>query len=294
MYKKALEARPNRASRKLKERFIEMTIMRSRLVLTEANSEMEAIPLYMEDIDSVMAKTSDINDELKKEYADFLVLLADSILVNGKLSDALDLIDKAADVAANPSRAIQKKDSLIEEYTVQNIEMAKNEYETGIENKDPLSLISAEYHLKAALLFDSTDSAAQELLSKVKQKNIDTYSAYTTAVGDDIPDSNIYNRINVYDILMAISLQSRSGNVLRLKTRMYNYSNNPQRLRHKNFSVVDVNGREYTALASSRIPTEILDQEHETKMNLVFPAPSAAVKKLVYENGEYYSEKHFR
>jgi hypothetical protein len=46
------------------------------------------------------------------------------------------------------------------------------------------------------------------------------------------------------------------------------------------------------ATASSKIDPEILDTQHETKtIKLVFPGVAGAIKKLVYENGEHYTEK---
>jgi hypothetical protein len=75
---------------------------------------------------------------------------------------------------------------------------------------------------------------------------------------------------------------------------MFNNSYNPQRLKPENFYLVDVKGQKYKAAASSKIDPEILDTEHETKtIKLVFPGAPATIKKLVYENGEHYSEKLF-
>jgi hypothetical protein len=74
---------------------------------------------------------------------------------------------------------------------------------------------------------------------------------------------------------------------------IYNYSYNPLRLKSEQFSILDENGKEYTA-RPSRIDPEILDQEHEAnKLKLSFPAPSGAISKLMYKNAEHYTEKCF-
>jgi hypothetical protein len=75
---------------------------------------------------------------------------------------------------------------------------------------------------------------------------------------------------------------------------MFNNSYNPQRLKPENFSLVDDKGEKYIAAASSKIDPEILDTQRETKkITLVFPKTKGAIKKLVYSNGEHYSEKMF-
>ena len=75
---------------------------------------------------------------------------------------------------------------------------------------------------------------------------------------------------------------------------MFNNSYNPQRLKPENFYLVDEKGQKYKAAASSKIDPEILDTQHETKaIKLVFPGAPDNAKKLVYENGEHYTEKLF-
>jgi len=172
-----------------------------------------------------------------------------------------------------------------------NYEIAKAEYERGVADKDHESLVRAEYYAQLALLYDKGNAEAAEVLSKVRTVNLPTYSAYEAVITDK-PDSNIYDQVNKYDILLAIPVVQKAGNVT-LKAEMYNYSYNPQRLRPENFSLEDVSGKRYKALGSSKIDKEILDQEHECKMRLVFPRVSGKIRKLVYENGEHLSEKYF-
>jgi hypothetical protein len=75
---------------------------------------------------------------------------------------------------------------------------------------------------------------------------------------------------------------------------MFNNSYNPQRLKPENFYLVDTQGQKHKAAASSKIDPEILDTQHETKtIRLSFPGAPANIKKLVYENGEHYTEKLF-
>jgi hypothetical protein len=131
-----------------------------------------------------------------------------------------------------------------------------------------------------------------DLLSKTRELNTATYSAYLKVI-DPPPDTTIFDAINKFDILLAIAAQLKRGRTLTMQVTMWNNSYNPQRLRYDRFYLLDENGKKYTALKSSKIKPEILDQEVETKLTLNFPAPKARIEKFVYENKPHYSEKRF-
>ena len=100
-------------------------------------------------------------------------------------------------------------------------------------------------------------------------------------------------QVDKYDIFMAISSEAQRVNSLSMKVDMFNYSYNPLRLKAEHYYLVDTDDKKYPASKSSTIKPEILDQDHETQIALVFPKPRNQIKKLVYENGDHYSEKHF-
>ena len=60
---------------------------------------------------------------------------------------------------------------------------------------------------KVALMYDKDYPGANELLSKLYQENRGTYSAYEAVVIDK-PDTNIYDAVNKYDILLAVPVLS--------------------------------------------------------------------------------------
>jgi hypothetical protein len=66
-------------SYKFKQRFLEITLNRANMVLEEGSYDMDAIHLFMEDLDSLLNKDSPA--DLKQRYTDFLCLMADSSLV---------------------------------------------------------------------------------------------------------------------------------------------------------------------------------------------------------------------
>jgi hypothetical protein len=243
----------------------------------------------MEDIDSVLS--ADVNPELRGRYADLLILLADSNITQQKLFKGLEFIKKAVDVAADPTPYKSKLEKVTSNLAEDNLEIAKMTYDHAVKEKDHEALVRAEFRVKLAKYYNPELEGADEMLGKLYQVNLPHYSAYE-AVVEDKPDSNIYDEINKYDIMLAIPEVKRGGGVTAI-VNMYNYSYNPLRLRASDFALVDANGKKYKARGSSNLKKEILDQEHEVKMVLRFPRPGAKIKKLVYENGDHYTEKNF-
>ncbi len=289
-YQQAIKAHPNKVNNRLLNRFVEMTLSRANMVLHEGSSNYDALPLYMDDLDSNM--TAEVKPELKTQYANFIVKLADSSFTNQKIYKGLEYLDKALAIAPDKSAIQEKKDGVIENLAKDNFEMAKMEYEHGKKEKDHEALVRAEYYAKLALYYDENYPGAQELLSELYKQNLKTYSAYEAVVTDK-PDSSIYYQVNKYDILLAVPTYKVGRSVV-AKVSMYNYSYNPLRVMSSNFALVDANGKKYSASKSSKIQKEILDQEHELdKMTLIFPKPRAKIKKLVYEYKDHRSEKYF-
>lgn len=288
-YKKAMDAHPNRIGLRLRNRFIEMTLERAEMVINEGSAEMDAIPLFMRDIDGNL--TADVESQNKERYANFLVTLADSCFKKYRLYEGLNLLDKAAGVAVNKAPIEAKKKNKMDNFAQENYDAAEIEYVNGKTNQDAESLVRAEFMVKVALLYDENYPNAQKLLSDLRKENKGTYSAYEAVVTDK-PDSNIYDAVNKYDILLAVPDIMAGRNPV-AKVEMYNYSCNPQRLRGRNFFIEDVNGKKFKALPSSKFGREIIDQEHETKMTLRFRSSGAKIKKLAYESDdkEHYTEK---
>ena len=289
-YKRAVEKHPDKITPRLRNRFVEMALVRGYLILREGGYNYEAVPLLREEIDKYWAP--DIADSLKNLYASFMVELADSALQHSSISKAVNDLNRAITVAANKEKFETAKSDrvsgLVEEYYV----MGKAELEQGRETKNQESLVRAEFYAKMVLALDSTHEGAQKLLSEAYRENIDALSVYKRVI-DPPPDTSLFREINEYDIFLAVAAQKPRARNHLLKVSMWYYSYNPQRLKPKSFKLVDVNGTEYTALPSSKVAPEFLDLEHETELTLVFPKPKARIQKLVYKNPPHYTEKFF-
>ncbi len=290
MYDKAIKANPDKISPTLRSRYVEMTLVRAGMVINEGAAHMEAIPLLLDDVEKHIV-SADIPANLKQQYALLLVQLADSNSASEKYDDAIKTIERAAKFASDPTPISAKKQEVIKKVAQENYELADGEYSIAKSNKDAEAFVKAEFYALTALYFDSTHAEAKKLLSIVRKENLGTYSAYLKVI-DPIPDSTVFRKVNKYDILMAMPTMQRRGGTIATIIDIYNYSYNPLRLKSGNFSLVDVNGKKYKAL-QARITPELLDQEHEAKLKLSFPAPKADIAKLVYEEDEHLSEKFF-
>jgi hypothetical protein len=292
MYKSAVDEKGKRASRQLRERFVEMCTKRATLMLTEGSYDLDAIPIFVADLDK--AYTPDLPGQLLDGYAELLKLMADSVVARDKILDAFAKMDKAISVAANKDKYIQAKKDLATRFVTENFEEAKQEYTGGKASKDPEELVRAEYHIQLVLYMDSTNAEAQKLLSDIYRETVGTYSAYLRVV-EFIPDTALFRKIWRWHILLAIPQQNIKGGSASLTVKMYNYANNPQRLFAKSFYLEDVSGNKYFASEGSKIEPEILDQERETELKLSFSGIKGEIKKLCYDvnNGEYRSEKMF-
>ena len=286
-YRKAVTANPDKVSTKLRNRFLDMCILRAQMVLDEGSATMDAIPLLMEDIEGQLK--DDAQPEMKQRYAAFLVQMGDSSADKRRYIDALKYYERAIDKAADAAPFREKRNSIISKVAEENYLTGLMELESGIKDKDETKVIRAEYFAKVALYFDSTYKDALKLLSDCYKANINTYSAFLTVV-DDYTDTLMFRKINKYDILLAIYSQGKGGT---MEVRMHSNTYNPLRMKSQDFALVDVNGKKYPATAGDKMDPDILDQEREALYKLRFPTPSAAVKKLVYENGPHYSEKNF-
>jgi septum formation topological specificity factor MinE len=291
-YQKAIKTHPDKINISLRNQYLEMALLRANMILTEGSVDMDAVPLLIKDVDNML--TPDVNEVNRESYAAFLVLYADSNFARSKLYKALNTLDKAVEVAVNKAPIEEKKKSKLDNFARENYDAAEIEMINGKTNEDAECLVRAEFIAQVALLYDKNYKEAKELLSEIRKENVGTYSAYE-AVVIDRPDTNIFDQVNKYDILLAVPVMQVTGSSVLMKVEMYNYSCNPQRLRPRNYYIVDTNGKQFKALSSSNIDREIVDQEHEVKMKLRFRKSGAKIEKLVYESDdkEHYTEKYF-
>jgi hypothetical protein len=286
MYQRAIETHPDKISSKLRDRYIEMSLVRARMVLDEGSASSDAIPLFSRDIEKYLTGNASLN--LSQEYALFLVQMADSFAVKEHFDQSLFYIDKAVSYASDPSSLVKRKQELVGKVAKENLEIAQAEYDNGKKNKeDAEAFVRAEYYTLTALLFDSTNTDAAKLLSELRKENTGTYSAYLKVI-TNIPDSAIFRKVNKYDILLAIPSKGQGT----IEVNMYNYSFNPLKMKSDHFFVVDKMGKWYQA-RPTKLEPEMLDQEHEGKFKLSFPAPTSEIVKLVYHNPPHYTEKRF-
>jgi hypothetical protein len=289
-YKTAISAHPDKISPRLRSRFLELALKRGRMILTEGGYWFEAVPLILDEIEKRWS--ADVPDSLKDMYGELLVQLADSGFENTHVSVGLENLDKAVEKSADKARFAKARTDRIGNLAEQYQAMATAELTQGKENKDAESMVRAEFYAQMALEFDSASMEAASLLSKARVENVSTYSLYKKVI-DPPPDTVLYKKINKYDIFMAVAAQLNKGRTTTMQVTMWNYSYNPQRLKPQSFKLQDTNGKQYTALGSSTIKPEILDQEFETKLTLQFPSPGARIYKLIYDNPPHYSEKLF-
>jgi hypothetical protein len=286
MYRRVIDAHPDKISPKLRGRFLELSLLRVKMVLDEGSASSDAIPLFCTDIEKYL--TRDAPPNLRQEYALFLVQMADSFSVKERFNQSLLYIDKAISFASAPAPLAQRKVDLLKKVSRENFDVAQAEFENGNQNKDDAeAYVRAEYYAVAALYFDSSNADAVKLLSTLRKKNAGTYSAYLKVI-ENIPDSEAFRKINKYDILLAVP--SISGT--KLEINMYNYSFNPLKLKSEHFFIADKGGKRYKA-NPAKIEPEMLDQEHEAKFKLSFPRPAGEIAKLIYDNPPHYSEKCF-
>ena len=283
-YQKWNNSHPDKSKLSLafRQKFIEMTLIRANMVLSEGTYDMDPIKLFIKDIDTCLTK--ELGGEIGQEYAKFLLMMADSSVARNKLDDALDWITKAQKVVDDPSPMEAKRKALITDFTKQFYEMASQAFNEGKDSKDPEVLLKAEYYVQLVLVYDPNYPGAADLLSNLRRANVNTYSGYARVI-----EGKLDPRVNKFDIYLAVV----SGTT-NMTLSMFNYSYNPLRLKAENFYLVDVKGEKYKALPSSKLDPEILDTQHETKkLHLVFPKPKGELKKVVYQDGEHYSEKLF-
>ena len=287
-YQKALQAHPDKVSSTLRSRYIEMSLVRAKMVLDEGSAQSDPIRYFMADIEKYM--TPDAAPNLRQEYALFLIQLADSFSIRQNFQQALATIDKAISFASDPSSLVQVKQKLIGSVAKENFELATVEFENGKQNKDADALVRAEYYCNMSRLFDSTNKDAAALLGELHKANLATYSGYLKVI-ENIQDSALFRKVNKYNILLAVPTVGGGGTSMTIG--IYNYSYNPLRMKSEHFFIVDDAGKRYKAM-EKKIEPEILDQEREIKnLTLQFPRPAGKVVKLVYENGPHYTEKCF-
>jgi hypothetical protein len=284
-YQRTLKATPNKHNLPLsfQQRFLEITLNRADMVLYEGSLDMDALHLFMEDIDSVMNKETPV--DLRQRYANLISSMADSCLGRGQVDQALKWLTKAGTVIDNPAPYEAKKKQIVTDFSKQFMGTAEDAFNRSKEDKDPEQAIKAEYYVLLAMVFDPAIQGGEKLLSELRKVNLNTYSGYAKVV-----EGKLDKRVNKFDILLAVTKNAKGS----MTICMFNNSYNPQRLKPENFYLVDASGQKHKAAASSKIDPEILDTQHETKtIRLAFPGAPATIKKLVYENGEHYSEKLF-
>lgn len=287
MYEKAMKANPNKISPKLRNRFFEMTLLRASMVINEGTAQSEALEYFMKDLDK--NTTPELSPELKQQYALLVAQMADSSLAKERFADAAELYEKALGIANDKAPVEAKKAALNTKMARENYDIAELEFTNAKANKDVEGYIKAEYYTLLSMLYDSTNSDTKKLISAIRKENASTYSAFVRVI-EGYSDTVLFRRVNKWDILLAVPTIQSKGSVSAV-VNIYNNSWNPLRMRSTDFYIVDVNGKEYAAKVS-KIDPEMLDQQHETKCKLSFPAPSGAIKKIIYRNGEHYSEKY--
>ncbi|MCL2182326.1 MAG: hypothetical protein FWB85_02505 [Chitinispirillia bacterium] len=288
-YRKAVMAKPDGVSTKLRNRFLEMALVRAKMMLEEGSYKMDGIPLLMEDIENQLK--DDALPENRQNYGAFLAQMGDSAAARTRYIDALAYYDRAIEKANDPTPFKDKRTGVIKNVAGENYELGMMNWEIGQREKNDVeATVKAEYYAKVALYFDSTHAKALKLLSDCYKANINTYSAYLMVMDGEYSDTIVFRKINKYDILLAPEATKGSTHKIRMHSNTYN----PLRMRSEHFMLVDTNGKRYPANAGSKMDPDILDQEREGIYLVTFPnTGKATIKKVIYENGPHYTEKNF-
>jgi hypothetical protein len=289
MYDQAMKANPGNITPTLRNRYIEMTLIRANMVLNEGAAHMDAIPLFMEDVKKNL--TPEVTPDLKQQFALFMLQLADSSFVKEKYDDAIKIVEDAKAYASDVAPINTKKAQIIGKVSEENLAIGEIEFANGKSEKNEESFVKAEFYALTALYFDSNNVAAKKLLTNSRKENLATYSAFLKVI-DPIPDSAVFKKINKYDVLLAMPTMQKRGGMVSTIISIYNYSWGPLRLKSENFYLVDGKGKKYVA-KSARLTPELLDQEHEAKLKLSFPAPAGEIVSLVYEEGKDHRSEKF-
>jgi tetratricopeptide (TPR) repeat protein len=288
MYDKAVKAKQDKITPKLRNRYVEMILIRAGMVLNEGAAQSEAIPLFIEDLDKYL--TPDVSPELKQQYALFLVQLADTNVANEQYVKALATFDKAMSVANDKSAIESKKSQMLAKIAADNYGMAEAEFKIAKEDKDEEGFIKADYYTLVSMHYDSTNPKTKKLLSDIYKENKATYSAYVRVI-EGYTDTAIFKGVNKWDILLAVPVLQQKGSSVTSIINIYNNSYNPLRMKASDFMLVNESGKEFPA-SQTRIEPEMLDQQHETKCKLTFSGVSGNIVKVIYRNGEHYTEKY--
>jgi hypothetical protein len=152
-YLKAINAREDAGkpvSTELIDKFIKTTIIRSNMILTEASANVEAIDLFINDVDSVMSDKA--SPEIRNQYAQLLSRLADSAMTNGHVTRYVSLMDKAIDIADNSTTFKEKKEEQVGSYVDKSLKIAKK-VAAAAESTEVSSgtLVRGEFYAKKAL-----------------------------------------------------------------------------------------------------------------------------------------------
>ncbi len=280
-FQKAVQADPAKITIQLRNRFLEMSLVRAEMVLNDGTATNDALTLYQkQDIDPLL--NGDVKPETHDRYATFLTSLADSMFAMGRLTDGFQLITKAADVCADKAKFGHVRDSIVGNKAQEFVDKAKNEIGPDLaKNSDPVALIRAEFFVQAAMLYNKDLAGAKDLLTQLRIKNLGTLSAYRSVFVDDLPDTTVFRAVNKYYFFMAVT--KKNGDIP-TDVLCFNYSPNAQRMLPQCFFLVDENGKEYPATACKAPPSfDMLDQQKKTTVQLKFPPISGKIQKLYFK-----------
>ncbi|MDR3013166.1 MAG: hypothetical protein LBU70_08155 [Chitinispirillales bacterium] len=296
-YREAVMANPQNVSTRLRNRFIEMCIVRARLMLEEGGVNMGGIPLLMNDIEAQLK--DDVETSVRQDYARFLAQLGDSSSVRRRFIDALRYYDRAISKAADPAPFREMRAGVIGDVVQENYEIAKFELAAGRREKEEedktTHFIRAEYFAKVALYFDSTFVPAQTVLGEIYKENIWSYSAFVSVIRD-YTDTVMFRRINDKRILLAIAANPSGGT--RYEIRVHSSANTDLRMRSEHFALIDLEGKRFNGAPGANMSPDILGFEREGVYTINFPGAPAMgrISKLIYDNTpqRQFSEKYFQ
>ena len=289
-YNKAINAvqSTDAVSTSLRSRFVELSVVRARQILSEGDVNAEPLPIFESDIEKYFS--SELPSAVKQDYAMLLAQIADSFAQRGLNIRAMRYFDKAISFASDRNAIAGMRQTIIGKAASENLDIAAKEFAAAKSGHDVESALRAEYYAGAALLFDSTLADAQKLLADCHKENLGQYSNYRKVI-DNMPDTSLFRRVQKFDILLAVTGLSRGGSVS-MTVHMFNNSYEPlMKLKAGDFFIVDKSGTRYPATGAKEI--EPLDQYHQASFQFRFPKPKDDIEKLVYDCSPHYAEKLF-